>query len=449
MDKDSSIFDSDPRLTMKSALKHEKGSRQWMLVTLAIASGIIVSTFRHWMGYPLTGDANYYLSTLEQTNMLGIQSILSTDRPILFLILESVRNSFSIDTMQLLAYLQPFLTSTLVVSTYLFTRQCLKDETVAILSAFLASTSPHVTIGVSYFIVANWFALALMMLFYVCILRSLESKSRRWAISSVTLSWLILGIHFPSWCFCILTLLGYAVINHLTRNRSPYESSSSLVKIIAGCLSVALPTVIIGLIMSETCLSIQSALSRALAVLAKVTPLNIVHFLKDDALLSSYFAFGGYATPIMYALALIGFCGLYRMRDSRARLILIWASVASIMLLVIPKFEQWRLLYMMPLETLAAFGLLYSLKSLAFPEEVDGHRRQQFVLGVALAVNLLVGIVPFFAPVPLLFVALVSSAVTCVLLLGMNTSQVYWYTTIGACCFYLLLNVPTAICRLR
>jgi hypothetical protein len=53
--------------------------------------------------------------------------------------------------------------------------------------------------------------------------------------------------------------------------------------------------------------------------------------------------------PLTYALALTVLYRLYLTKPT-CRLILSWATVASLGLLVIPRPEQWRLLYMTPIE---------------------------------------------------------------------------------------------------
>jgi 4-amino-4-deoxy-L-arabinose transferase-like glycosyltransferase len=151
---------------------------------------------------------------LQQMDCLGPGLALSTDRPLLFLVLYSVQVCLHIEAEVLLKHLQILLTGALVVSTYLLTDCCFKDERLAILSALLASVFPHVTVGIRYFIVGNWFALVLLTLFLTAVLRSLESKSEVWAALAVTLSWLTLGIHFPTWIFSMLVVVIYAFITY-------------------------------------------------------------------------------------------------------------------------------------------------------------------------------------------------------------------------------------------
>lgn len=445
---------ASPRIDLDSRRTREFNSRRvrtwqyWPLVTLAIGLGIIVSSYRLQTGYSLTGDAHYYFSVL-QSDALGTQSILSTDRPLFFLILESVRNFFSVDTEQLLRYLQIFLTGAFVVSTYFIVSSSIKNETLAVLSAFMAAVSPHITIGINYFIIGNWFALILMMLFFAGILRCLETKSRAWAASSVVLSWFMFGIHFPTWAFSILTLFAYMLVCYLGKDPSRHTSTYFFVKVATGCLLVALLTITVGSVSPEMSMSIRDALSKTIAILAKITPLNFIEFLEDNVLLSSYFGYGSYAIPLTYALALLGLYSFYRMRKPATKLVLSWAMVASFGLLLIPKFEHWRLLYMMPLEILAAAGLLYSLTSVGLLEGSLRCRRRMLVPGAILVGNLFVGAMLFLFSFPPLLIALASALLVCFLVYGTSVNEVSHIVAIEIVCLYLLGNVTVALCSLR
>ncbi len=436
----------------ESNSKRARTFQYWPLVTLAIATGVIVSSYRLQIGYPLTGDAHYYFSMLQQIDTAGIQSVLSTDRPLFFLVLASVRSCLSIESEQLLKYLQIFLTSIFVLSTYFFVNSCIKDETLAILSAFLASVSPQITIGIRYFIVANWLALIMMMVFYVGILRSLETKSRVWVSSSVILSWCIFGIHFPTWAFSILTLLTYMSISYFSKGFSEKITSARTyfsIKIAIGCL-LALPLAItIGSAKPEISSSIQSALSKTMGILAGITPLNTIEFLQDNVLLSSYFGCGSYAIPLTYALALLGLFSFWSVRRAGTKLILCWAIVASSGLLLIPKLEHWRLLNMMPLDILAAAGLLYSLRSLGLLNGSFHFRRQILGTSAILAGTLFLGAILFFSSLPSLMVALALAILICFLARGLSIGQVCHIVAIKIMCLYLLANISLALCSLR
>jgi len=349
--------------TFRAMSRNRRTSRNAALFLLAIVVGILVCSYRLILRYPLTGDAQYYMSILREMDRLGVAHALSTDRPLLFIALHSVRACLSIEAEALLNYLQIVLTCALTSSTYLLMNFCFKDGRLAILSAFVASISPHVTIGIRYFIIGNWLALIMLILLCFALLKSQEANSHRWAILAIALSWLILGFHFPTWLFAILVLVVYSLMS-LRKVKLLSQAWKFLpVRIAIGSLLAIVPAFLVSMVVPEMSATFQDAWSKIVTNLSQVGPINFVHFLQDEVLLSSYFARGSYAIPVTYALSLFGLYWLYRIQEENVQLVLSWMMVASLGILVIPRVEQWRLLYMMPIEVLAAEGVIYMATS--------------------------------------------------------------------------------------
>jgi len=426
--------------------------RNAALLVSAIMVGILVCSYRLILGYPLTGDARYYLSILREMDRLGVAQALSTDRPLLFLALYSVRACLSIDAEALLNYLQIVLTGALTASTYLLIDSCLKDERLAILSAFLASISPHITIGIRYFIIGNWSALVLLMLLYVAMLKSQEGKSQRWAILAVVLSWLILGIHFPTWLFAVLVLIVCSLIS--PRKVRPLSQTERFlpVKIAMGSLLAILPIFLVSLIIPEMSATFQDAWSKIVTNLVQLGPLNFVRFLRDEVLLSSYFAKGSYAIPMTYALSLLGLYRLYRTREDHVQLVLSWTMVSSVGILVIPRVEQWRLLYMMPIEVLAAEGLIYIVISAKLLKNscVADWRDKVWLRGMLLIVGLLAsGVAPPLYSASSLLVVLCFTIVEWILFSDLDQSEISQMLVIEIVLLYVLAGTAHALYSLR
>ena len=433
------------------ATRRNSFSRKLLLIP-AVGTGVVTGSYRLLKGYPLTGDAHYYLSVLDQIARSGAQSILSTDRPLLFAVLHLLRTCFSIEPELLLKYSLVILTSIFVASTYLSMVSCFNDEGLAILGSFLAATSLHVTIGIRYFIVANWLAMILMMLFFTAILRSIRRKSQVWAVSAIALSWLILGIHFPTWMFMILVVSAHALISYLKRDPSQRGEVSPLARIVAGCLLSSLPALVLGLGTPEVSASLQHAWSRTIASLAGMTPLNIIRFLQDEILLSSYFGYGSYAVPLTYALSLLGLYRLHRSGGVCARVILSWAGISSLGLLIIPKFEQWRLLYMMPLQILSAYGLLCFLASIRIlkgPSTIDaGHG--VWVHGAIPVASLIAAGAILFLFAPFSLVAIPASALVGYCLAYCSDSQeAHKIMATDIVLLYVFATIIAALCSLK
>ena len=447
-------FEGHPDSTVSIGVptRIQKTLRWRLLLLAAVAVGVIVTAYRLVAGYPLTGDAHYYLSTLQQMDRLGVRHALSTDRPMLFLVLNAVKVSLSIEPETLLGYLQVVLTCALTLSTYAMTSSYFKDERLAVLSALLASFSSHVTVGIKYFIVGNWLALILLMLFCAALLRSYESRSRQWVALTICLSWLILGIHFPTWVFGILVLMTYSFASLRAANNSPQGQRSLTVKIAIGYLLAVLPALLLGLIVPEMSGSLQSASSRVVAYLTQMSPLNIVHFLRDEVLLSSYFATGCYAIPLTYALSLLGLHRLYHMRGAHVRVVLSWMAVACLSIIAISKFEPWRLLYMMPLEILAAKGLLRLLESANLVGGICTVNGGDLVSrrSIALTVGLLLsGAIALVAPTSFLILLLAYTMMGWYLSYDLGHGQVRQIVSVEIVLLYAMAGLTNALYSLR
>jgi hypothetical protein len=83
-----------------------------------------------------------------------------------------------------------------VTVTFISVKSYFEDGRLAVLSAFLTAAGPHLTISINYFIVGNRLGLILMMILYIAMAKSFADRSRAWLISTVAISWLMLGIHF-------------------------------------------------------------------------------------------------------------------------------------------------------------------------------------------------------------------------------------------------------------
>ena len=424
-----------------------------LLLIPAIIMSLAIGSCRMSLGYSLTGDAHYYISVLEEMDRCGVKAAIQTDRPILFLILHSLSSRFSIGAEPLLKYIQIILAGALVIVTFCFVKSYLEDEGLALLSAFLAAAGPHLTIGINYFIVGNWLGLILMMILYIAMAKSFANKSQAWLISTVAISWLMLGIHFPTWAFTILVLVTYTLICGLQRRSSQnQEAAAHYVKVTIGSLSAVLPLLVLSLVTPEISASLEYAWSRAIAVLSHATPLNLFFFLHDEILLTSYFAYGGYAVPLTYALALLGLYRLYLIQKPRVRLILSWMTITSVGLLLIPKLEQWRLLYMVPLEILAALGLIHALASAGLLKQMTlAHTESTGWLQESALIGSLVagGALLTANLAPPLAIVLALPLIGWLLAHGMSHDQLRQIAAAEISLLYIVADIARALCALR
>jgi len=267
-------------------------------------------------------------------------------------------------------------------------------------------------------------------------------------ILAVVLSWLILGIHFPTWLFAVLILIVYSFISF--RKVRPLSQAVRFlsVKIAMVSLLAVLPIFLVSLVNPEMSATFQDAWSKVGTNLAQVGPLNFAHFLQDEVRLSSYFAKGSYAIPLTYALSLFGLYRLYRIREDHAQLVLSWTMVSTVGILVIPRVEQWRLLYMVPMEVLAAEGVIYivTLTKLLKGSHAANGRGKVWLRGTLLIFGLLVsGAASLLFIASSLLVVLCFTIVEWLLLCDLAHGEVSQMVAIEIVLLYILAGTAHAL----
>jgi len=357
----------DPKATgceKTSGASEAKAPRinSWILVGFSLLIGIFLSIYQWSRGYPLGSDAEYYLSVLDRMNVTGFPVTFSTDRPVFFIALYSAGRILGLQPQPLLRLVPMALTVVLVGATYYFTRFVGGSRMTAALATAFAAVSPQVTVGVDYFIVANWLGIPLMMLFVYVFLRSIAQRSVRWTLLTIALSVLVLGLHYFTWLFMILIILGYSVLSLLEKRFPSRRDAMFCLVVILGCIAVLIPVIIFAYVVGGELLLGLRVVEGMRLFLAEATPANFIAFLLNRERVYSYFATEHYAIPLLYILTLTGFATLSRSKSDGTRIVKSWLTVCSIGILIVPYNEWWRFLYMIPFGTLAAFGIVAALQ---------------------------------------------------------------------------------------
>jgi len=334
-------------------------SAGWIVpVGLSVIVGMLVSSYQWSLGYPLGQDARYYSSILHRINAIGVQSVISTERPFFFLTLYAVQKISGLETSLLLRVVPVFLATILIVGTYFFTRFVGGKENVAGFAAIFAAASFHITVGVEYFIVANWFGILVMMLFIYTFLRSVAQRSTLWMVFTIALSAYVLGVHYFTWLFMIFMIMVYFLMSVVEKRFARTADKVFCVVMVLGCVAVVVPAVLVAYGVGAGLLASLRLVEDMLGnFLKQATPLNFIAFLQDQERIYNYFGREHYAIPLLYALAIVGFAKLRCMRNDQGRLLRCWFISSCLGILVVHYNEWWRFLYLIPLEILAALGL--------------------------------------------------------------------------------------------
>jgi len=351
-------WEASVRLRIPNGDEGRPFTQGWRLVTLAsVLLSTFVSGYRWSRGYPLGDDSKYYSLILRRMDFDAL-TVFSTERPFFFLGLYAVEKVLGLEPPLLLQLVPIALAAILVAATYCFTRFVTRSEKVAALAALFASVSPHVTVGTEYFIVANWFGIPLMMFFLYGFFRSSTSRSIPWALLTVALSGLTLGIHYFSWLFMILIALAHILLGVAENRGRSWRDEAPSILVLLGCIAPVLPALVLIYVMGGGLLASLQLVEHMIGLyLVQATPMNFVNFIMNWDRVYSYFGREHYAVPLLLLLALIGFAQLTALRSDRGRLVKSWLMLSSLGILMVYYNEWWRFLYMIPFEILAALGL--------------------------------------------------------------------------------------------
>jgi hypothetical protein len=228
----------------------------------------------------------------------------------------------------------------------------------ATLAALFSVFSPHLSVAVDYYLVANWVALILAMAFFMCLLRSLREKKARWVLSAVLVSSFILGVHYFTWIFVVVVAFLHLCLELLHRRTLRGVDLRFKVGLLLSCVGVA-PIAVLFIVLSGSDLlsGLRLAETEVKTFLVNASPLNFFSLLTSRERLLLYFATEHYATPLTYALALIGLMRLYGEEHDWASLLKSWTMASCIGAFIVHFDELWRFLYQMPIGILAALGL--------------------------------------------------------------------------------------------
>lgn len=307
--------------------------------------------------------APYYLSVLTEMDKLGMQVAFFTDRPFFFVILHLVGRVISWEPFALLRALPVALGAGLSVATYLFMHFSRRSDMLAGLAATFAAFSPHLAVGVDYFLVANWLAVILMMAFFTSFARALRSRSVFWGALTVAISALTLGVHYSSWLFMMSVVLVYLLLVMAAKRIATKKDLAFCMALVVSCIVAAVPAVVSTYLIGGDDV-FQPALHMLQTFVINASPINFARFLTNEEALVLYLSREHYAIPLTYALALIGFAGLHSPKDAWEYLLKSWMISSCLGVLLVHYDELWRFLYLMPIEVMAALGLESTLRVL-------------------------------------------------------------------------------------
>jgi len=246
--------------------------------------------------------------------------------------------------------------SLLAISVYLLVRYGSRNDSLAALSSLLAILSYNTTVSMFAGIYANWLALSFMMLSLALLIKASTQNSRKTLLASIITSSLVLLTHALSWIVFMGVLSFYSATCLLALH---FWKDAKTRRDLFFSLSILLANAVFILLL----LGLSGLFSLNLSAKLAVWYVSHSPILRADSLSSfsthlsqtliEYIA-GFLANPLIYFLAIVG--APRGVRRSFERLLYSWLMPTSVLIPLITSLDQWRILYSMPFQILAAIG---------------------------------------------------------------------------------------------
>ena len=252
----------------------------------------------------------------------------------------------------------------LALSSYIFLRVVTEDEWLASVGSILSAFSIHTTVGMFAGIFTNWLAMSEVMFFFAFFLKGSGAGFRsRWTALTVFMGFLLLFTHGWTWgvvmavaaTHLVLTVLRWRIdaARRLELKREFVFAVVVSVFCIAPVLFVfsALPLIPsgVGAIAAVSSGYTEVLGSMSLSFLGNVW--NVAVFT------ITYYVGGFFGNPLIYLLGFLGAFRLSRVGSPSSRILFSWLALISAGSVLMDSWYQWRLLYLLPFQVFALFGL--------------------------------------------------------------------------------------------
>jgi len=233
------------------------------------------------------------------------------------------------------------------LSSYAFVRAGLKNQSVAVLAAFLTVLSFPITVGMWAGYFANWLALIETNLFFSSLLALTKSFSlSRYGIL-IGLS-LALQLTHP-WTWTLAIVLAVVFVLTMLKTLRSRGAATLLVPLLAINLALdALKTYAFGGWGLVTYVGVRVYGSG---------PTQTVGFWQNVVQAMVFTYDGLLSNALILTLALVAVLSL-RFSDRFDRLLLLWVSISSLIFPFLASYNQTRIVYDLPMPTLASIGTL-------------------------------------------------------------------------------------------
>ncbi|MEM3437407.1 MAG: hypothetical protein QXP55_02570 [Nitrososphaerales archaeon] len=365
------IRQSNPLSIQILSILEKKNLALYLIIISLVAIFVAYYPYIHLPPPALVGVdslsmVNYY-GFLTRMIEEGPYIALRSDRPIFFLLVYFIKIVTIQPNYFVIRIMPAICTIGLALATFWFVKIGTKNDNLALLSSIFSVFSFQITAGMYGYLLANWFSIIEMMLFFTFLLKSLEKRSIIYSLIASLISITALLTHPYTWLIMISILFSYIISTFLIRSEIKKD-----------ILFLLIPLTITTIVFAPYFIYLKGGVYGTPSFWvflnyiwnAFIDNLNISKIIllqPSLSLMVQRWAGGAFGNPLIIALAIFGMISMADLTKRFNRLILCWILVPSLAILaLVPGSENlyYRIAYVIPFQIPATIGLYWLLNKL-------------------------------------------------------------------------------------
>jgi hypothetical protein len=330
-----------------------------LILSSAVSVFVTCYPYVHLPSSALVGvDSQQYYAWLEGMMQKGPGSAFGTDRPIFNLLMYFVKYVTALSPEAVVRIMPAIIAVGLGLAVFWFVREGTNDERLALLSSLFSAFSFQTTVGMFAYSLANWFAIIETFLLLVFLLKGSKNHSWRCMLMSGLLGIAVLLTHPYTWDVLMIVLIMYLAWTFLRRSEGKWQIAPLAVLLLANLLFY----VFYGLAPFGKGVG-QGNGGVLNAARANIGFPSLLRLQNGLGLMVSNWVGGLFGNPLMIILAIAGMFAIIEFTRSLTnfnRIVLLWVIIPSLALFAMSPAQEvlyYRLVYIIPIQILAAIGL--------------------------------------------------------------------------------------------
>jgi hypothetical protein len=346
-----------PLQNMNSKLKlNGKSLILCLFLSLAISIVVAYYPYAHLPRSTLVGvDAVHYYDWLREMMQKGPLIAFEGDRPFFNLLMYSVK-LLSASPPEIVIRIMPMILAVcLSLAVYWFVKTGTKNKDAAVMSALFSAFDFQTTVGIFAYIVANWLAIIEAFFLLTLLLKSFESHSWKFALASTAVGIALLLTHPYTWNIIMIIIVCYLAWAFLRRKNE--EKSGVVLSALVLTANLLFYLICSVAPFGKGIWAAERGVSNIVASNMSIS--NLFSLQGNLASMVQTMVGGLLGNPFLIILAVAGMFSIMDFTKRFNRIMLLWIMIPSLTLLAVSPDLNHRSIYLIPMQILAAIGLLW------------------------------------------------------------------------------------------